>query len=93
MDIDAFRTAHPEFNAASTELVQDKLDAAERRLSATAWGTRFDDAHGLLTAHLLWSSPFGASMRLEGGEQEKSSRYMKLLNELRVEVIDRVMVI
>jgi hypothetical protein len=54
-----FRAEFPEFAdtfAFSTDLIQRKLDQAERRISWDYLGDRADDAQGYLAAHLLLMS-------------------------------------
>ncbi len=93
MDLGSFRDARPEFaQITDDEYVQGKLDEAARELSSSAWGTHYDDAHSLLTADLLWSSPLGATMRLDGGGDGKKSRYLEKFERLRFAVIPRITV-
>lgn len=63
MDLDTFRQRFPEFDQASDRLVNGALAEAAGQTSAEAWGENYDTAHALLTADILWLSPFGASMR------------------------------
>lgn len=94
MDLATFRITYPEFAPIIDDVyVQAKLDEAQRNLSATAWSDHFNDAHGMQTAHLLWSSPFGATMRLDSGGELKKSRYQTLLQELAADVIDTAVVV
>jgi len=88
-----FRTNYPEFNSASDSLVTAKLADAALRVNSDAFGTSYDMAHGLMTAHLLWSSPFGASMRRDGGNDDEDSRYRLEFGRLRLEVVPRVVVL
>ena len=75
---------HPEFATAQGSLVQACLDAAESELSADDLGTSFNEAHGLLAAHKLASSPYGTSARLEAG---KETTYQSALAALLGRVI------
>jgi hypothetical protein len=92
--IASFRARYPEFSNASDSLVVSCLNEAEMELVANAdWGNRFDTAHGLLTADKLWSSPFGATMRLDdAGKVMASSRYAKQLGELHVKTFPKILV-
>lgn len=84
----------PEFQGASTQLVVAKLAEASARISSGEFpGTTSDVAVGYLAAHLLWSSPFGASMRLDGAGEEVSSRYWAEFERLRLERVPRVIVL
>lgn len=83
-----FRTSYPEFAQEPDSYVQAKLDEALRNTAVTAFGTFADDAQGLKAAHLLWSSPFGATMRQDSGTELTKSRYELLLEDLAFDVID-----
>ncbi len=89
----SFLRDRPEFEAAGEALVKATLDQAALRISAGSWGTGYDSAHGLMTAHLLWTSPFGASMRLDGDGSAGRSRYLEEFERLRLELIPRIMVL
>lgn len=65
MDLAAFRVAFPEFRTAPDGLVSGKLANAAARLDAGRYGDTYEEAHGLLTAHLVAMSPFGSSLRLD----------------------------
>lgn len=92
MDYETFRDAYPEFASSSPGLVEAKLLEAESQISRTAFGDQYDTAHGYLTAHLLWSSPYGAGMRLEGGGESTESRYLRSFNALRLATVPRIIV-
>ena len=64
MNLAAFRSAVPEFQTAGDTLVQSRLDQAALRMDLGVWGTRFDEGHGLLAAHLLALSPYGQMARM-----------------------------
>lgn len=83
MSLSAFRTRFPEFRTAGDDLVQAILDEAALRVDPDAYGAKIDIAHGYRAAHLLASSPFGRSLRLDGAEE----RYLALLDELRTETV------
>lgn len=93
MNFFEFSTRYPEFASVDEQLIEKKLAEAAERISATAFGSSFDTAQGLFAAHLLWSSPFGASMRLEGGGEEQTSRYWREYSQLRVEKVPSVLVL
>lgn len=90
---ESFVRERPEFESAGEALVKAALDEAALELDATAWGSTYDTAHSLLTAHKLWSSPFGVSMRLDGGNDQDASRYSAQLATLQVKRIPRIMVL
>lgn len=85
--------ARPEFSSAGTQLVAAAIAEAAREIDAGAWGNVYDTALSLLTAHKLWSSPFGASMRLDGAGEDDSSRYSAQLATLRLARIPRITVL
>lgn len=89
MDITAFRAAYPEFDEAGDTLVTAKLTDAAGRLSTDAWGDRYDEAHGLMTAHKLVMSPFGRDLRSENGAD---LLYWPALEQLRFEHLPRAIV-
>lgn len=89
-----FLRRFPEFQSAGVQLVVEKLTEAAARLSAEAFtAPSLDVAQGYLAAHLLWSSPFGASMRLDGAGEELTSPYWAEFERLRMERVPRVMVL
>lgn len=90
---ETFMRARQEFVPAGEALVAETLAEAATRLSSESWGNSYDNALSLMTAHLLWSSPFGAGMRLDGGGEATTSRYLQELERLRVERIPRIMVL
>jgi hypothetical protein len=65
------------------------LDEAAGKLSVSVLGDRYDEAHGLLTATLLWESPFGAPLRLETSENP----YRKQFNDVKRDRAPSVIVI
>jgi hypothetical protein len=82
----------PEFESAGEALVTATIALAAPRVSADQYGDAYDDAHTLMTAHLLWDSPFGASMRRDGGTDAESP-YVTELKALRLERVPRMMVL
>ena len=94
MTRDQFWTRFPEYSNTSQELVEGALAEAGRGISTEVYGTRFDDAQGLRAAHILWSSPFGTTTRLDGDKDpETRSRYWELFTAIRNEVAPRMMVL
>jgi hypothetical protein len=59
----AFRDRFPEFRTAQDPFVDSVLNSAATELNADEIGDSFDEAHGLLTAHKIAISPFGANAR------------------------------
>lgn len=90
MDLSAFRTRYPEFSSASDGLVTATLADAALRVDDDAFGTSYDMAHGLMAAHLLWASPFGSGMRLDGDTEADSSRYLVEFRRLTREKVQTV---
>ena len=84
MDLATFRIQYPEFQTATDPLVSGKLAAAAQRLDAVIWGARFDQAHGLLTAHLLALSTHGQFARLQ--KDKDDTIYHKQYQELETQV-------
>lgn len=91
MTLIVFRATYPEFKQTGDADVQIKLAEAARRISSDAFGDRYDDAHGLMAAHLLWISPFGATMRLDG--DAGGSRYAAEFAELRSETVTSILAV
>jgi hypothetical protein len=76
-----FRDRFPEFATAADALVTACLTAAAGETSATALGTAYDEAHGLLAAHKLAISPFGGMARLEAGKETTYQQERRALLE------------
>ncbi len=74
-----FLTAFPEFRSADNELIDAHLSRAALSIGE-AFGTHADEAHGLLTAHMLALSPFGQNARLvsDKGESTYGTQYRTL---------------
>lgn len=89
MNLASFRIRYPEFARADDTLVQAHLDEAEGGLDPAVYGTRFDEAHGLLTAHTLSISPFGRALRQEGDEE---SLYLNRYMAVRRAMVPRMIV-
>lgn len=92
MELETFRSLHPEFSTVSDEVVEQRLSQAADRLDRAIYGRHYDAAHELLTAHLIVTSPFGHSARLDG-DQEGNSLYWPEYVRIRKLVAPRVMVI
>lgn len=91
MDITAFRVKYPEFASASDDtFIQVFLDAAADRIDSDYWGKYYDQAHGLLAAHLLAIAPNGQFARLQS--KDGNTTYNADFEKLRQEVTfaDRV---
>lgn len=73
MDNAAFLARYPEF-APAGDLVDTVLAEQLKAIDPTVFGDSFDDAHGALTAHALWLSPFGITLRLDSDDAE--SKYL-----------------
>ena len=94
MTSDQFYIRFPNYSTTSLELVEAALAEAGGGISAEIYGTRYDDAHGLRAAHILWVSPFGTTTRLDGDKDpETKSRYWELFTQIRKEVAPRMMVL
>ncbi len=86
MNLETFVNRYPEFDRASSDLVQATLTETAARLSTEVFGARWDEAHGALTAHTLWASPFGVALRLDGDTPDGESKYWKHFEKVRKEV-------
>lgn len=85
MDIATFRTNRPEFRDVPPDAIADALAIAGRRISATVWGTQYDDGVSLLAAHYLTTTPFGGGTRLVP-DPTKTSTYLLAFEDLQSEV-------
>jgi hypothetical protein len=73
-----FLDRYPEFDRAdSLALVEQTLAEVLAKLDSAVFGLRLDEAHGALTAHTLWSSAFGVSLRLDGSGEGGKSKYLE----------------
>lgn len=81
----AFITRYPEFETTDPDLVSAVLAEVGFGLDPTVYGLRFDAAHGALTAHRLWMSPAGVSLRGDS-TQTDTSDYLKAFQQVRREV-------
>lgn len=80
MDLSTFRVAFPEFQTAVDPLVQSRLDQAGKRMDPGVWADRYEEGHGLLTAHLLALSPYGQMARMVA--KDGSTTYGKQFDDL-----------
>lgn len=92
MDLETFRSLHPEFDPLDDSIIEVKLSQAAERLDPAIYGQKYDQAHELLTAHLLVVSPFGQSARLEG-DAEGTSLYWPEYERIRKLVAPRIMIL
>lgn len=84
----------PEFSTAGPELVVAVLKEAAARIEAGNFpGTTAGAAAGYYAAHLLWSSPFGSTMRLDSDGNELEDRYLSEFERLRLERVPRIIVL
>ena len=84
MDSDTFLDRYPEFDSADNlALVEQTLAEVLAKLDSSVFGSRLDEAHGALTAHTLWSSAFGVSLRLDGSGEGGKSKYWEHYETIR----------
>jgi hypothetical protein len=70
-----FLDRYPEFETGG-EVVDAALAEAAGEIDSATFGARYDEAHGALAAHKLWSSAFGVSLRLDGSGEGDASKYL-----------------
>lgn len=89
MDIATFKAEYPEFSTQSDPNIQGALNDAASRLAAAEWGDRYDLVVGLLAADSLWNSPFGATMRQDGGDKsdKKANFYYEQYETVLAETV------
>lgn len=93
MNANTFRDLYPEFDQTGEDQLPLVLAETARAIDATIYGSRFDDAHGALTAHALWLSPFGVTLRLDvDPEPPLRSSYWDKFARIRREVTPRFLV-
>ncbi len=80
-----FNARYPEFSTVDSTLVSAVLTEVGFGLDPTIYGLRFDAAHGALSAHRLWLSPAGVSLRGDS-TQTDTSDYLKQFQQIRREV-------
>ncbi len=83
LDPAGFRARYPEFATASDALVSVTLKDASSQIDNSVWGTLTDQAHGLLTAHMLVIAPNGQMARLQTdkGVSTYWTRYVALRDQ------------
>ncbi len=82
MTSDEFLDRYPEFDTDdSGELVEKILAEVATELVDEDFDEHYDAAHGALTGHRLWASPFGLSLRQEG-EDTSTSKYLRQYNQI-----------
>jgi hypothetical protein len=90
VNLEQFTARYPEFAKADKRLIQATLDEAAREVAKDIYRTKFDAAHGALTAHRLAISPFGRNARLSDGS---ITTYWDAYDQIRREVAPRFMVL
>lgn len=90
MNLATFRVEYPELATAPDALVNTKLASAARSIDSDLFGDRYDDAHGLLAAHLICLSPYGKNARLSS--KEGKTTYGERYEQIRFEVTPSIMV-
>ncbi len=74
MDLPTFRINFPEFSGVPDALITAKLAMAALEVDSQLFGTKFDSAHGNLTAHYLCTSPFGQNARMTVSKDFKADQ-------------------
>jgi hypothetical protein len=89
-----FLRRYPEFAAAGAALIVAAIAEASGRIAGESFpSTTKSAAVGYYAAHLLWSSPFGVTMRLDGAGEELTSPYLGEFERLRLERVPRIVVL
>lgn len=65
MNLASFRILYPEFVSTPDATVTAQLNAAAFNVDTGTYGDRYDQAHGLLTAHFLALAPGAQMARLD----------------------------
>lgn len=86
-----FLAIYQEFRSVGTEQLEATLAQAALSIDASIFGAKADAAIGTLTGHLLWLSPYGASLRTTT-EAPIESPYLKEFKRLSYEVAPRMFV-
>ena len=78
-----FRCSFPEFKSVQDPQVTEYLTKARQRVDPGVLGNRLNQAHGLLTAHLLAGAPFGQQARMtsEEGDTTYRMQFKQLISE------------
>lgn len=84
--IERFLARWPHFAEAPDAAVQEALDAAHKRVSATYWGDRRDEGIMLLAAHTIAIDPGGqfARMVAKDGTTTYGNAYEKAADEILI---------
>lgn len=90
MDLATFRAQRPEFAMTEDSVIEIALDDAANQMDPSIYRSKYDLAHGLLTAHILATSPMGFSTRLSDGAE---SVYWPEFVKIRRMVAPRFMVL
>lgn len=80
-----FSVRYPEFDTIDPDFVAAVLVEVGFGLDPTVYGNRFDAAHGAYTAHRIYVSPYGSSLRGDS-TQTDTSDHLKLFQQIRREV-------
>jgi len=92
LSFSTFRDRFDEFSQITDATIEAAIAEAELEVAGTEdWGDRRDAAIGLQAAHKLWSSPHGATMRLESPEE--ASPYLDDYNKLVRKTFPAILVI
>lgn len=82
----SFIGLYSEFERIDQAVITQWLAIAYGRCDASLYSARLDEAVGMLTAHLIWNSPSGNSLRLDNEQPEKKSRYWREFVQVRREL-------
>lgn len=85
-----FRLLYPEFRTALDPFVQAYLDEAATMIDAATVGSRYDQLHGLKTAHLIACSPAAVNARLVA--KDGTTTYSVAFRECAMSKVAAVMV-
>lgn len=81
-----FRCKFPEFEFIGDPQVNANLDSTRNRVDPSVMGSKTNEAHGLLTAHMLAASPAGQQARLSS-ERGETTYLMNFKKVVRMTVI------
>lgn len=76
-----FITRYPEFDTVDPDVISAVLAEVAKELAGGNYGARLDAAQGALTAHRLWLSPAGSSLRGES-DQTDTSDYLRAFKQM-----------
>jgi hypothetical protein len=86
-----FLAVYPEFRSVGTDQLVATLAQAALSVDRNIFGAKADAAIGTLAGHLLWGSPYGASLRVTT-EAPDESPYLQEFKRLSYEVAPRMFV-